>query len=838
MLPTLSETTVLSKEELLSRLDCNENGLSEQEVIIRQQRYGLNIIHNRDINILTLLLRQLTGNPLLIILATATLVSYVLGEKISSYYIFWMIFISIALGFWNEYSAEKTVEALLKKIAHFAVVIRNNQKQEITVPQLTIGDKVFLVSGSIIPADIRLIETKDLEVNESALTGESKSVYKHPVPLPHPASDPAMMSNIGFMGTSVENGSGIGIVVAIGKETEFGRIAKSASFVKPTTEFQKGLSKFGGLIIRVVIILTVSIFTVNTLLGHSLLESLLFALAIAVGLTPELLPVIVTISLSHGASKLARKHVVAKQLISIENLGNMDVLATDKTGTLTEGKIDVVNYVNSRGERDEEILELALLCNSAVVHHKVLGNSIDTALWEHAIKHKINPDIKYQKVDEEPFDYAKKAMFTVLSNDRKFIFIAKGAPETIIDSCDTEMNKKQLLRQYESFSAEGYRVIAIASKPVTEKKNYEWADMHTLTFRGFIIFLDTPKETAKESIERLHRLNVLVKVISGDNEVIAEKICREVGISTGKILLGAEIEKMTDEELKTRVNDTDIFARVIPHQKLRIIEALRANGHTVGFMGDGINDVPALHSADVGISVNTAIDVAKEAASVVLLRKSLRVLADGIIEGRRTFNNTMKYILMGTSSNFGNMVSAAGASFFLPFLPMTPVQILLTNSLYDLSQMSIPSDSVDHESLLKPRHWNIGFIKNYMIFFGPLSSLYDFLTFFVMLSFFKAQGALFQTGWFIESMATQILVIFIIRTARTPFFRSKPGFWVILTSLTMVGIAIVLPFTPLAKPLGFVTPPPYYFGILILLVITYLLLVETVKNLFLRRYSL
>jgi len=826
-----------SPDDVLKKFQTTVSGLQETEVLKRQKQYGLNIIHKRKVNLLTIFLRQFTSNPLIIILAVVTFVSYLLGQRISSFYIFGIIIVSVLLGLWNEYSAVRTVDALLKKISLKALIERNGEKLEIPVSHLTIGDIVFLSQGSIVPAELRLIEVKDLEINQSALTGEAKTVFKTSEGLKEEPKSVNNIDNIAYMGTNVESGSGKGIVIKIGGETEFGKIAEATSFVRPVTDFQKGLTKFGDLIIKVIIIMTIVIFGVNALLGHQLIDSLLFSLAIAVGLTPELLPVIVTVSLSHGAGRLAKKHIVVKQLISIENLGNMDVLCTDKTGTITEGKIDVIDYLDMQGKRNPQILNLALLCNSAIIHHKVLGNSIDVSLWEYAIKNKINKDETVKKLDEEEFDYNKKAMYTVVKHDEEVTLIVKGAPDNIIALCKSIQDKKALHERLMALNNDGLRIIAIATRKLNEKKSFSWDDAKDLHFEGYVTFLDIPRRSAKEALEKLHNLNIQTKIITGDNEIITQKICREVGIPFRQVLLGDDIENLSDEAFFSKVNDVDIFASVTPEQKLRIIETLQKHGHIVGYMGDGINDLPSLHSADVGISVNTAVDVAKDAAAVVLLQKSLDVIADGVMEGRKTFSNTIKYILMSTSSNFGNMFSAAGASFFLSFLPMTPVQILLTNGLYDVSQLSIPSDNVDPESLVKPRHWNVSFIKNYMIFFGPLSSIFDFATFGVMLFIFQAKGALFQTGWFIESIATEILVVFVIRTARTPFFFSRPGKWLIFTCLSLTFVGIFLPFTPLAVPLGLVVPPLRYFGILVLLTAAYLLLVETVKNLFLKRYT-
>ncbi len=835
---SLSTITTLSFEDVLTRLQTRLSGLTEEEVLKRQQQYGLNMIHKRHVNLLSIILRQFKNNPLIIILATATCVSFLLGQQISSYYIFGMILVSIFLGVWNEYGAEKTIDALLRKISPTALVIRNDQKLEIPVAQLTIGDVVLLSQGSIIPADLRLILTKDLELNQSTLTGESKTSFKTAEALDKQTEGISSMANIAFMGTSVDSGSGKGVVISIGKDTEFGKIAKSTIYIKPATDFEKGLAGFGSLLVKVILIFTAIIFLVNALLGHELLESLLFALAIAVGLTPELLPVIVTVSLSHGAGKLARKKVIAKQLIAIENLGNMDTLCTDKTGTLTEGNIELIDALNEHGQKSNEVLFAGLACNSALVHHKIIGTGIDTAIITYAQKNNIHTPSSVIKIDEEPFDYDKKAMFSVVLEKNAYTLIAKGAPQSILSYCKTSKTRKDLEKKFEALNNDGLRVVAIATKKVTKKDDYSWTDVNDLTFLGYMTFLDIPKLSAKEALVKLKNLNVTVKVVTGDNEIVTQKVCREVGMEVTNILLGNDIERLNDTELKEQVLTANVFARVSPDQKLRIIQALKDNGHTVGYLGDGINDIPSLRNADVGISVNTAIDVAKDAAAIVLLHKSLDVIAEGITEGRKTFNNTIKYILMGTSSNFGNMFSAAGASFFLPFLPMTPLQILLTNGLYDLSQLSIPTDNVAHQALLKPRHWDINFIRNYMIFFGPISSLYDFLTFGVMFFLFHARGPLFQTGWFIESMATEILVVFVIRTSKTPFFLSKPSKWLFGTCIGIVAASLLIPLSPLGATLGFIAPPPLYFLILVILVSTYLLLVEVLKNIFLKKYSL
>lgn len=833
----IKEFITQSESNVLKNLQTNPTGLSHDEVVSRQHVYGLNIINKSKVDFLTILFRSVKENPLTIILTIATFVSFLLGQRISAYYIFGMIIVSVILDVWNEYSAEKTVENLLKKISPTALVLRGNEKYEVPVSQLTIGDIVLLSQGSIIPSDLRLLESENLEINESALTGESKTVYKTANSLTHTVNQISDMKNIAFMGTIVSSGSGKGVVIRIGKDTEFGKIANATGFLKPVTEFQKGLTNYGRLIVKVIFVLTAAIFFINAGLGRNIIDSLLFALAIAVGLTPEMLPVIVTVSLSYGAAKMAKHSMIAKQLIAVENLGNMDILCTDKTGTLTEGEIQVVDYIDMHDKRNNDLIPLALYCNSALVHHKIIGNGIDVALWKYAQKQGIAYDTK-AKLKEEPFDYNRKLMYTVIDDGDKATLIAKGAPEAILSLCINAIDKKKAHNKFISLSHDGLRVIAVASKEISKKDSYSWDDVSVLTFHGFITLLDIPKKSTKIALDKLKMLGVDIKVITGDSEIITQKICRQVGMNVAGIVTGSEIEKLSEKEFSEIVEKTTIFARVSPEQKLKVIQTLQSKGHAVGYLGDGINDIPSLHSADVGISVNDAVDVAKDAATLVLLRKSLDVIAEGIMEGRKTFHNTVKYILMGTSSNFGNMFSAAGASFFLPFLPMTPVQILLNNSLYDVSQLSIPTDTIDPEALKKPKHWNISFIRKYMLFFGPLSSLFDFITFGILILVFHASAAFFQTGWFMVSLPQQILVVFVIRTTRTPFYKSKPGKWLTLACLSMLGIGLTLPYTPLAKPLGFVPMPPLFLLTLILITGTYLFLVAAVRSIFLKRYSL
>ncbi|MCL4397715.1 magnesium-translocating P-type ATPase [Patescibacteria group bacterium] len=761
-------------------------------------------------------LRQIK-NPLLIILVVATVISFTVGETTNAVIIFLLIVLSILMGFWNEFSAERTVRDLLKRISLMAVVVRNGIKQEVPVKNLNPGEVVFLFPGCVVPADIILTESDNLEVDESALTGEAATIAKK-------NGDPA------FMGTTVIRGSAQGKITAAGSQTRFGKISTKLEASRPQTSFQKGLSGFSLFLVRVVVVMVIITITINSLLGRSFIESVLFSLAIAIGITPELLPVIITVSLSHGAGRLAKKEVIVKQLVAIENLGNMDILCTDKTGTLTEGKISLTGYFDANGTKNDRILDLALLCNGAIVHHRIFGDPIDSSIWAFAHNTNYHVPEKYEKVAEEPFDYGRRAMLTVVEGPSGRELIYKGAPHEVLEFCRLTPQKRTVLRKrIVALNEAGLRVVAVATKSIEDKLHYSFADAKSLSLAGFLTFADTPKQTAKVSIERLATAGVKVKIITGDNEVITRKVCQEIGIPVKEILTGPRIEEMADGELREKLRELDIFARMTPEQKLRIVNLLKANGHCVGFLGDGINDSLALHSADVGISVNSAVDVAKDAASVVLLRKSLAVIADGVVEGRKIFANTVKYILMGTSSNFGNAFSAVGASFFLPFLPMTASQVLLSDSLYDVSQLSISSDNVDPEGLQRPQHWDMRTIRKYMLVFGPISSVYDFLTFGILLFFFRAAGSLFQTGWFVESLLTQVLVVFIIRTRKIPFLQSQPSAGMVLTCGGMALTALIIPFTPLAHLFSFVSLPFILLVVLLLLTVTYLFLVQTVK---------
>jgi Mg2+-importing ATPase len=831
--------------EVYQSLESGEQGLSEQEAQRRLKTCGLNELPTHRLSTAQVVFRQLK-NPLFVILVACAVIAWRYSEDPKqAIIILAMIALSVVLGFYNEYKAEKIVENLRENVSIKAVVTRDGKACQIDSKLLVPGDLVTVYVGDISPADIRLVRSKELQADEATFTGESFPVEKTSEHLSLVSPMPQQLINYLFMGTVVSHGSGQGVVVSTGKNTYLGSISRSLTRPHPETEFQRGIRQYGNMLMTLTFALSVGIFALNALVGHKLIDSLLFSLAVAVGLVPELMPAIVTVSLARGASRMAKVKVIVKRLVSIEDFGNMDVLCTDKTGTLTEGKISLHAY-QSLGEKDDQrLLPYSLLCNSAAVGDTIVGNPMDTAIWEYAKKgNKEQNALSYVKVDEIPFDYQRRIMSVVVKNDGESILISKGAPESIFARCThadlsgriepLEEVQDAINVKFFHLSQLGYRLLAIASRQIDNKASYSVEDEKNLTLLGFLIFTDPAKKDAHDAIDKLKDMGVEVKILTGDNELVAKTICDELKVSVKKIVVGSDLVQMSWTQVKKIVEETTIFARITPEQKLDIIKALKENGHVVGFGGDGVNDAPALYEADVGISVDTAVDVAKQAADIVLLEKDLRVMADGIIEGRKIFGNTMKYILMGTSSNFGNMFSAAVASVFLPFLPMLPMQILFMNLLYDVANMTLPTDNVDEEYTKYPKRWDIGFVRKYTLFFGPFSSLYDFLTYGIMLFIFGAVAnpALFQSGWFVESFWTEVLVIFVIRTRRIPFLTSRPGKWLILLTLGCVAFGTILPFTVLGNVLGFTALPPEYWALLILMVATYLVLVDAGKVFF------
>jgi Mg2+-importing ATPase len=635
------------------------------------------------------------------------------------------------------------------------------------------------------------------------------------------------------MGTVVQAGEGRAVVVATGQDAQFGRLAAALGEQQPETEFQVGLRRFSLLLVRVAAVLTAGIFVINLVLHRPVLDALLFSLAIAVGISPQLLPAVVSTSLAAGSRQLARSKVLVKRLVCIEDLGDMDVLFTDKTGTLTEGHLRFMRSLGPTGQTADEPLHLGLLCTEAVVGsgQAAGGNPLDVALWNSPTAAPARAAAAgARRLATLPFDHDRRMVSVLVDEGTGPVLITKGAPESVLERCATVEERARAALQREFHS--GNRVVAVATRDAPGLVAIRPEDERELQLRGFLVFLDPPKASAKAALERLDRLGVRVKVLTGDNAAVAETVCAQLGLPAGGALTGADLDRMDDDTLRERIGGTTVFARVSPEDKARIVRAQRGAGYAVGFLGDGVNDAVALHAADVGVSVDTATDVAKDAADVILLEKDLAVVADGVVGGRRIFRNTMKYVLMGTSSNFGNMFSAAGASAFLTFLPMLPSQILLNNMLYDSSQLAIPTDNVDPEQLERPARWDVSFIQRFMLVFGPISSVFDFLTFAVMLGVFHAGPALFRSGWFIESLATQTLVVFVIRTQRVPFTRSRPSLPLLLAVLAVVGIGAVLPATPLAADLGFTPLPMTFFLVLVVMIVSYLVLIEWTKHWF------
>ncbi len=841
-LPSSTEILTLPIDELLSRLKTSLSGLSSDEAEARLKIFSYNELAKRKKRTAFIEFLSHFRSPLLIILLVAGLISGFFGETVNAAIIFLIVFASVLLDFYQESKAEKAAEMLKQRVAITATVLRDGVKREVKLSEIVPGDVIYLSAGDIVPADARVINAKDLFIDQSALTGESFPVEKKATPLKSYEPSITEWSNYLFMGTSVVSGTATAVVVKTGSLTEYGRIAVKLAAKEPETEFQRGIRSFGYMIIQVTFFLVLFVFFINALYMRSVLESLLFAVALAVGLTPELLPMIVSVNLSKGAIAMAKKGVIVKRLASIQNFGNMDVLCTDKTGTLTENRIKLVLYVDVNGEENEKVLLYSYL-NS--YFQTGLKSPIDEAVLTFR-----NIDIKdYTKVDEIPFDFVRKRLSIIVDHQKQRFMITKGAPEEIVKICSyceikdiimdvTDEIQQKIKQKYVELSAEGFRVLAVAYKRLkVEKAVYSANDENEMVFLGFIAFLDPPKETAKKSLQLLKNAGVELKILTGDNELVTRKVCEYLGFEVRGVVTGGEIAQMSDDALARVVEEANVFCRVTPAQKDRIINALKNNGHVVGFLGDGINDAPSLKSADVGISVDNAVDVAKESADIILLKTDLTVLYDGVLEGRKTFGNTMKYIMMGVSSNFGNMLSVAIASLFLPFLPMLPIQILLNNLLYDLSQSAIPTDEVDLEYIEKPKKLDVQFIRLFMICLGPVSSLFDFLTFFTMLFVFNAPEQLFQTAWFIESLVSQTLVIFVIRTRKSPFWKSRPSKLLLLNNIAIIAFASVLPYTPIGAIFRFVKPPPTFFIALAVILGSYLALAELIKSLFYKKYG-
>jgi P-type Mg2+ transporter len=873
--PRLIRAASLAAPEVLSELGSGLQGLTEEGAQRRLEEYGPNVVAHEDRFTRLRLFVKACLNPLVILLSVLAIVSFATAETtsdiVSGTLMVVMVVLGVSLRFVQEARADAAAAKLKAMIHVTATVIREGKEKEIPLADLVPGDVVKLAAGDMIPADVRILSCKDLFLNQASLTGESFPVEKFDAPEPVAGKSPLELSNICFLGTSVESGSAIAVVVETGLNTYLGSMASAITEEPPPTSFDKGISDFTRLMIQFMAIMVPLVFFINGFSKHNWGEAFLFALAVAVGLTPEMLPMIVSVCLSRGAILMSRKKVIVKRLNSIQNLGAMDVLCTDKTGTLTMDRVFLEKHCDVVRQTSLSVLQLAFL-NS---HFQTgLKNVLDRAVLQHQDVHQDLSIADYSKVDEIPFDFSRKMMSVVVSTPQgKHRLICKGAPESLFSRCtqfelDGEVYPMEpllledLREEYDQLSTDGFRVLAIAYRDIDPKPTYSKDDEHDLILKGYIAFLDPPKETAKPAIIALQTHGVAVKVLTGDNELVSRKICKEVGLPLEHVLCGADIEAMNDAELAGAAEKTTLFVRLSPAHKQRIIKALQSRKHVVGFMGDGINDSPALRVADVGVSVDTAVDIAKEAADAILLEKSLMVLEEGVIEGRKVFANILKYIRMGASSNFGNMFSVLGASLWLPYLPMSALKILTNNLLYDFSQVPIPTDEVDPEQVAKPRPWSMGEIARFILFIGPCSSVFDYTTYLTMWFIFKCSdlslvpppslaehfaraslsnpdstyaAALFQTGWFVESLLTQTLIIHVIRTNKIPFIQSRASWPLIMTSVAIMLVGMWLPFSPIGLWLGFVPLPILYWPLLLVTLLLYVGLTQVVKMWLVRR---
>ena len=831
-------THTVPLQKLFEQLKSSEQGLTGAEARKRLDTYGPNDTTGLKRTSPVVQFLRLFLSPLVAILLVASVVSAVLGDRINASIIMVIILLSNILNFVQTSRSQNTVEKLRADVAPTASVLRDATWLELPRREVVPGDIVRLVAGDLVPADARLVKATDLHVQQAALTGELLPVEKSADDGGDTTESFADAHNCVFLGTSVVSGLGTALITATGRNTAFGDIAVRLASRAPETEFERGLKGFGMLMMETLFFLVLFIVLVGLIGHHPPFETVLFAISLAVGLTPEFLPMITTVTLGQGALRMAKQKVIVKHLESIQNFGSIDTLCCDKTGTLTSGETRLEGYLDLSDQTSERVLLFSYL-NST--YETGIKSPLDEAILQHGTL-----DITgYSKIDEIPFDFERRCLSVVVQHKEERLLITKGAPESILAFCTAyesdgackpldgtdSVIRNKYVNMYRDLSSQGYRVLAVAYRKLPLQESYSKADEHSLILLGFLKFADPPKADVAEVLQALKKDGVQVKIVTGDNELVTRHVCEQVGLATSRIVLGSEIEHMTDPALAQVALEVNVFARVSPAQKNRIILALKSQKHVVGYMGDGINDAPSLHAADVGISVSTGVDVAKEAASIILLEPSLQVLHKGILEGRKAFGNVIKYLLMGTSSNFGNMFSMAGAYIFLPFLPMLPSQILLNTFLYDLSQVTIPTDNVDASYIRKPQHWDIKLIRHFMICIGPVSSIFDFLTFFMMLRVFNAGPVLFHTGWFVESLATQTLVLFIIRTAGNPL-RSRPSLPLTITTLLIVVVGCVLPYTPLAGPLGFTPLPALYFLFLAVMVVSYLLLVELIKRRF------
>ncbi|ERM18873.1 magnesium-translocating P-type ATPase [Brevibacillus laterosporus] len=845
----LLDASTSNIDNLMEALATSMTGLSEYEVNKRLNQYGQNQIAQEKQAAWYIQLLLCFKNPFILILLGLDIFSYFSNDLEASIIISTMVSISVLITFTQEFRSRRTAEKLKAMVKTTATVTRQSIKQEIDMEKLVPGDIIHLSAGDLVPADVRILHSKNLIVSESALTGEAFPVEKQATV--EPSLHALECSNLCYMGTNVISGAATALVISTGSSTYFGSMAKTLVDKRPMTSFDKGVNSITFVLIRFMLIMVPIIFFINGFTKGDWLEAFFFGLSIAVGLTPEMLPVIVTANLAKGAISMARKKVVVKKLNAIQNLGAMDILCTDKTGTLTQDKIVVEKHVDIHGNDDENVLKYAYL-NS--YHQTGLKSLLDAAVVEHAIHSDVTGiEEKYQKIDEIPFDFHRRRMSVVLKNNEERILICKGAVEEILDHCSQVSSNGQLMpltsqvadnikKTVHDLNTDGLRVIAVTIKSCDSQDHvYSMEDESELILVGFLGFLDPPKESAASAMQKLHASGVNVKVLTGDNAVVARKVCTDLGLQVDQVIVGSQIDDVTDEMLADLAEKTTVFAKLNPLQKARIVRVLQSKGHTVGFMGDGINDAASLREADVGISVDSAVDIAKESADIILLEKSLLVLEDGILEGRRTFGNIIKYIKMTASSNFGNVFSVLGSSAFLPFLPMLPIHLLIQNLFYDISQLSIPWDNMDKKFLQTPRKWDAKSVGRFMLFIGPISSIFDYATYFVMYYVFAANTiadqSLFQSGWFIEGLLSQTLIVHMIRTEKIPFIQSRASLPVLLlTSLVMIA-GIYIPFSTFGASVGLQPLPLEYFPWLVGILLCYALLTHLIKKWYIRTFN-
>ncbi len=839
--------------DLYQELDSSISGINPQSVKARLKKFGPNQVGSADDSSPVIKLVKMFLSPLPLLLICLAIVSYLTNEKTGSIVIVVMVFLSILLTFIQEHKSNKAAEKLKALVATKASVVRGGFTSEITISEIVPGDIVHLAAGDIVPGDIRLIESKNLFINESSLTGESLPVEKNEQIERGVANSIFAWSNLCFMGSHVVSGTAKGLVLRTGRNTFFGELAHETTQHLRPSAFDQGIKKYIWLMLRVIFVMVPVVFLMNGLIKGDWIEAALFAVAISVGLAPEMLPLLVTINLAKGALMMSKKRVIVKRLNAIQNLGGMNILCADKTGTLTQDQIILEKHVDVDGHSDQRVLDYAYL-NSH--YQSGLKNLLDVAVLKHVEIHEhLHSVDSYTKVDEIPFDFQRRRMSVVVEkNNNSRLLICKGAVEEIFACCRYAQRGNELIPLDEShlsrlqnvvaeLNNDGYRVIAVAMKEEQiTRKSYSLEDESNLTLLGYIVFLDPPKESAKQAIKELIASGIQVKILTGDNALITRKVCRDVELQVEAVILGSEVEQLSEEQLKDVANKTTVFAKMTPHQKARVIQALQSQGNVVGYLGDGINDGPSLKLADVSISVDTAADIAKESADIILLEKSLLVLQQGVLEGRRVFGNLMKYLKIASSSNLGNVISMLLASALLPFLPMAPVQILMNDLLYDLSQSAVPTDYVDDEYLKSPKTWDMRGVTHYMFFIGPISSLFDCLLFIYMWFVLKANSidseSLFQTGWFIESLLSQTLIVHILRTGKIPFLESTASPALLFTTIAISLLGILLPYTALGEFLKMqALPSEYWLGLAVLL-ICYLLLTQYVKTVLIKRYGL